>query len=186
MNKLIEVKVNTSENPDQASKDQLEEVMNLLKEMNLVEFEPLLDEKLNSDMHQDLYLGKYRSLALLQELFLAYKDSGDTEIELEQGFCRFECHKNCSVVNLRGNNSGKNFAFVLEKEDGVISNFHNCSLYENKDRIAQKVDMGLYERMRNKQRKMKGEPPMTPKELEHMDRGIDMFYEKYAGRSEKS
>lgn len=179
MENLIDVKLKKDKHQTQAEKIQIEELLELFAEMNIRDFESLLDEDLNSDRHQEIYFGKYRSLAILQELFSAFKETGDTIIKVEQGYCRGECFKNCSVVNLSGNKSEKNFAFVLEKEDGLISNFHHCSLYETKDRIAKKVDMGLYERIKNKQRKMKGESPMTKKELDRMEWGIDMLYKKY-------
>lgn len=184
MDNLLSLKLKTGVSQTQSEKDQIEEIIKLIAEMNLPDFEPLLDENLNKDRHEELYLGKYRSLAILQELFYAFKESGDTEIEVEQGYCRVGCFENCSVVNLVGNKSRKNFAFVLEKENGLISNFHHCSLYENKERVAKKVDLGLYERIKNKQRKINGEPPLTKKELDRMDWGINMLYEKYAQKSE--
>jgi len=179
MQNLLELNVKTQKDQTTSEKDQLNEIMSLFSEMNIAEFEPFLDENLNSDRHQELYVGKYHSLAVLNLLFHGFKESGDTEIEIEQGGCRGGCFKNCSVINLRGNNSKKNFAFVLEKENGLISNFHPCSLYEGHDKVAQKVDMGLYEITKNKLRTLKGEEPMTPKELERMKWGIDMLYEKY-------
>ena len=74
-----------------SEKNQLEEVIALFSEMNVTEIEPLLDEKINGDKVDQNNLSKYQVLAIIRDIFLDYKKSGDTSILIEIGKCKGNC-----------------------------------------------------------------------------------------------
>ena len=131
------------------------EIMELISEMNVVGFEQKLDEDLNSKL-SDLTPGKYQILAILRDLFIEYKSGGDTQLLVETGTCGHSCDRKCPVINLQGNNSGKNFAFGIDKEDSNVINFHTCYGFVNKNKSPKYIDGEMMMNSFRKAAEMKG------------------------------
>ncbi|TCI84463.1 hypothetical protein [Tenacibaculum sp. M341] len=133
-------------------KNQLEEILALFAEMNVTKIEPIIDENVNDKDS----LGKYQTLAVLRDLFIDFKNSGDTKVSIEIGKCNSNCYPDCAVFNLTGNTSNKNFAFVLDKENGIIKKLHYCGLFSTKDNIQKKPDVDMYINALKKEVEMEG------------------------------
>lgn len=140
-----------------SEKNQLDEVIALFSEMNVTEIEPLLDEKINGDKVDQNNLSKYQVLAIIRDIFLDYKKSGDTSILIEIGKCKGNCYPG-SVFNLQGNNSKKNFSFIINKNNGLIKEIHYCSLFSTNDNQQRKPDTQMYINTLKKQAEFQGEP----------------------------
>lgn len=147
-------RVNSGDQTTQ-DKDQLDEILALISEMNITDFEPHLDEDLNPADDKE---GKYRTLAILRDLFEAFVSSGDSSVNVEQGSCANNCFKDCKVVNLQGNHSRKNFAFNLEKTEGTITQFHPCYGFKDKNNQPKLIDGDMMMDAFRKRASMKGEP----------------------------
>ena len=88
--------------------------------MDVVELEQYLDGEVKVQK-----LGKCFLHTTLRDIFLRYKETGNIHIIVEQGRCRSGCYKKTSnVINIRGNSSDENFAFVMENENGKIALIH--------------------------------------------------------------
>ena len=156
MNKNVLLEVQSEVGKDTTSpSDDFQELVALIEEMNIVEFEPLLDENLNSEL-EDSFLGKYHILAILRDLFMEYKAAGDTRISIEQGTCGHGCDKRCAIINLQGNNSKKNFAFGLDKSDAPIVNFHTCYGFLGKNKSKKLIDEDMMFNSLKKDAELKG------------------------------
>jgi hypothetical protein len=122
------------------ARNEIEELMDTIKSMNLEELDRLLDEELNNNVS-----GKYFILATLRDLFINYEKLGDTELTLELGYCEKNCYKNaCKVFNLSGKDSGKDFAFVIEKNSDRISGIHLCPSFTDSNDVKRPIDNDLY------------------------------------------
>lgn len=117
------------------------ELMALISEMNIVDFEPNLSEDLNAELGSS-FPGKYEILASLRDLFLEFKNEGDNQIIVEKGTCGHRCSRgrNCQTFNLQGNNSGKNFAFGFDKSEESFDNFHTCYGFLDKNNKPKYID----------------------------------------------
>lgn len=114
---------------NQFVKDELDMVFNSIKSMELEELYRLLDEEMKSNE-----LGKYYLFAILRDIFQQFNNAGDTELEVEFGGCKMACYESsCKVINIIGNNSEKNFSFVIEKDGSRISGIHSCLFFQNSE-----------------------------------------------------
>ncbi|WP_442267491.1 hypothetical protein ACSIGC_07395 [Tenacibaculum sp. ZS6-P6] len=158
MNELKVVSDINIEKLSESHQNQLEEILNLFKEMNASIIEPHIDEDLNEDYKNEdgEKLGKYAALAILRDLFLDFKKSNDTAINLEVGKCKTNCYPDCCVFNLSGNISKKNFAFVLDKQDGIIKTLHYCGMFSTKDNVRRIVDVDMYLNASKKEAELRG------------------------------
>ncbi len=136
--------------------EDIQELISLIEEMNIVDFEPMLDENLNSEISES-FPGKYQILAILRDLFEEYKAGGDSELQIELGTCGHNCDRKCPVINLRGNNSGKNFAFGLDKMDSNVVNFHTCYGFVDNNKSPKFIDGDMMINSLKKGAEMKGQ-----------------------------
>lgn len=136
--------------------DGFQEVLSLIEEMNIVGFEPFLDEDLNDDIGES-FPGKYHILAILRDLFIEFKEQGDTRLIIERGSCGHQCDRTCPVFNLQGNSSGKNFAFGLDKMDDSVVNFHTCYGFVDKQKTPKIIDGDMMINSLRKASELKGE-----------------------------
>ncbi|MDF1699118.1 MAG: hypothetical protein P1U56_24910 [Saprospiraceae bacterium] len=111
---------------------EIQNILNAFQTMDVRELEPLLDEELEVGSEK---LDKYYFLAVLRDVFIKYKEYGDTQLKVEEGNCGGGCSKTAvKVVNIRGVQSNKNFAFVIEKEQDSISGIHFCPAFIHFDK----------------------------------------------------
>ena len=156
-NKILEVLLKDSKAESQEDKNQLEEILQLISEMNIVELEPHIDEDVNQKKEDVEQSGKYEILTVLRDLFVDFKNSGDTSVNLEMGSCYSECYENCNVINLCGSHSGKNFAFVIDKNDDKIMQFHTCPFFIDSNKEFKKIDKNFLFNARKNVGLMNGE-----------------------------
>ena len=153
---ILEVINNTeNKNTSQEGNDYNSELLALISEMNIVDFEPNLSEDLNSKF-SDSFPGKYHILAILRDLFLEFKNAGDEQIIVEEGTCGHKCNHKCQIINLQGKTSGKNFAFGLDKTEHNIINFHTCYGFVNKNNEPQYIDGDMMMNSFRKAAELKG------------------------------
>ncbi len=156
MNKDLLVEVLKQDDIDTKSPEDQEHlslIMSLISEMNLVDFEPMLDEGLNSESS----LNKYQTLAILRDLFIQFKEGGDTQILVELGTCGYyDCKRKTTIINLQGNNTGKNFAFALDKTETSIINFHTCYAFVDRNQAPKHVDGDMMMTAIKKKNEFKG------------------------------
>ena len=136
--------------------ENLQELVSLIEEMNIVDFEPLLDEDLNHELDES-FPEKYHILAILRDLFIEHKTNGDTRLLIETGTCGHDCDRKCPVINLQGNSSDKNFAFGLDKTDSNIVNFHTCFGFVDKNNSPKFIDGDMMINSFRKAAEIKGE-----------------------------
>lgn len=158
MNELKVVSDINIEKLSESHQNQLEEILNLFKEMNASIIEPHIDEDLNENNKSKAgdKLGKYTALAILRDIFLEFKKSNDTKVSIEIGKCQSNCYPNCCVFNLSGDVSKKNFSFVLDKKDGVIKTLHYCGMFSTNNDIRKRVDADMYLCALKKESEMNG------------------------------
>ena len=155
MNDLKNLKVLSNSNRfvDIESTLEVKNILNTIIEMDVVELEKHLDEEVKVQKH-----GKYFLLATLRDIFLRYKETGNSHIIVEQGRCRSGCYKKPSnIINIRGNSSDENFAFVIEKENGKIALIHFCPNFVNMHNINIPASFELRNIAYRKESEMLGE-----------------------------
>ncbi len=123
---MIEIVIDKETGESINKNDELKEILGLISEMNVQDLEPLIDEDANINLKNK----KYHVLAKLRDIFQNYRLSGDTKLMVEIGSCLDKnCGLNCPIINMKGNVSNKNFAFKINKEEGVIKDIHSCFLF---------------------------------------------------------
>ncbi len=178
---LPSLEINTQENRNQTqeNKNQLKEILELISEMNLIKLEPHIDPQVNKKLLKEKQPSKYQLLAVLRDLFLEFKASGDTSIKIEQGKCYSGCYgDDCSVINLSGNNSGHNFAFVIEKSNDSMT-FHTCPFFMDDQKEFKKINTDFLYNVRKKIGLMNGEEEELYDKYykERMISEIDLVYQ---------
>lgn len=175
---LLEIKKDLASLASEEEKENCQELIALIEEMNIIDFEPLLDEDLNSELGKK-FPGKYTILAILRDLFIEFKNSGDTKLSIEAGTCGHNCDTNCQIINLQGNNSGKNFAFGLDKSDSKIVNFHTCYGFADKNKTPKYIDGDMMMHSFRKDAEMKGKDTSRYNERlkEMMMSAVKIFYD---------
>ena len=80
----------------------------------------LSDRNTYSDLNKSLFLEK------LSNIFDAFKEAGDTRLELHLGECG-NCHKHCRGYTLLGNSSANYLDLLVSQEGGEVKDIFYCS-----------------------------------------------------------